>query len=115
MPLALNLILAAVLAAVFSSLSVLLGPSRLLDKDKGLPYETGMPPFESAAGRMSVLYHRFAVLFVVFDVDLALLIPMVLLRDRLTLEAMWSMTLFLFLISLTLVYVWRKGALELDL
>ena len=108
----LNAVLVAVAVAAFTNLSVLLGPRRRLEGAKGMPYETGMPPVDRAADRMSVLYHRFAVLFVIFDVDLSLLVPWVLLRDRLTPAMMASMTGFILLVGLTLAYVWRKGALE---
>lgn len=96
----------------FSLSSVLLGPRRRLDGQKGMPYETGMPPIAPANASMTISYHRYAVLFVIFDIDLAFLAPFVLLRDRLTLTAMLSMSVFLALVGLTLAYVWKKGALE---
>ena len=116
---ALNAALAADAALVaglvfgLSKASGWLGPRRRLSGQKGVPYETGMPPFAPAAGRMTVMYYRFAVLFVIFDIDLAFLIPWVLLRGRVDLAAMVSMSVFLALVSLTLAYVWRKGALEI--
>ena len=112
MALLIDLALVALLAFAFSKASVLLGPRRKLVGQKGAPYETGMPTFGYAGERMTASYYRFAVLFVVFDIDLALLLPWVLNRGRLTLAAMESVTVFLALIGLTLAYVWRKGALE---
>lgn len=108
----LNAGLVGALTAFFSSSSALLGPRGRFGGDKGIPYETGMPPIAPANASMTVTYHRYAVLFVIFDIDLAFLAPWVLLRDRLTLEAMVSMSVFLALVALTLAYVWRKGALE---
>ncbi len=107
-----NLALVAGLVAVLSSASLLLGPQRRAAGAKGQPYETGMSPLEPAAGRMTVSYYRFAVLFVIFDIDLALLLPWVLMRDRLSLGAVAAFSLFLGLVALTLAYLWRKGALE---
>lgn len=107
-----NLAVVAALVTAFWYSSVLLGPRRKLQGDKSLPYETGMPPIQPAAAGMTVSYHRFAVLFVIFDVDLAFLAPWVLLRDRLTLGAMISVSVFLALVGLTLAYVWKKGVLE---
>ncbi|HAH05839.1 MAG TPA: NADH-quinone oxidoreductase subunit A [Elusimicrobia bacterium] len=109
-----NLLVVLALAAGMSLASPLFGPRRTLPREKGLPYETGMPPFGAPYGRMTASYWRFAVLFVVFDVDLAFLVPWVLLRRHLTFEAMVSMSAFLLLIGLTLAYLWRKGALECD-
>ncbi len=108
----LNFGLVGALVAFFSYSSVWLGPKRKLGGDKGIPYETGMPPLAPANAGMTVSYHRFAVLFVIFDIDLAFLAPFVLMRERLTLGAMLSMSVFLALVGLTLAYVWRKGVLE---
>ncbi|MBI5242922.1 MAG: NADH-quinone oxidoreductase subunit A [Elusimicrobia bacterium] len=109
-----NFLLVLALVAGMTFASPLFGPKRKLSGEKGVPYETGMPPYGAPYGRMTVSYYRFAVLFVVFDVDLAFLLPWVLLRRSLSLEAMLSMTVFLGLIALTLAYLWRKGALECD-
>jgi NADH-quinone oxidoreductase subunit A len=109
-----NLLVVLALAAGMSLASPLFGPKRRLPREKGLSFETGMRPYGAPYGRMTASYWRFAVLFVVFDVDLAFLLPWVLLRRQLTLGAMVSMSVFLLLIGLTLVYLWRKGALECD-
>ena len=109
-----NALIVLALAAGMTFASPLFGPARKLPGEKGMPFETGMPPYGAPYGRMSVSYCRFAVLFVVFDVDLAFLIPWVLLRRALSLEAMISMSVFLGLIGLTLAYLWIKGALECD-
>ena len=108
----LNAALVAALVTVLASSSALFGPRGRDEGAKTQPYETGMPPIAPAAASMSVGYHRFAVLFVVFDVDLALLVPWVLMRDRLALGPMIAISVFLAMIGLALAYVWRKGALE---
>ncbi len=112
MGLLIDVILVALLVAAFNFSSTLLGPRRRLVGERGLPYETGMPPLDSASDRMSVAYVRFAVLFVIFDVDLAFLLPWIGARRELDLAMMVSVTVFLGLIGLMLAYVWRKGALE---
>ena len=112
MAILINLILTAGLAGALAAASRLLGPRAAMGTDGNMPYETGMPPIESALSRMTVLYIRFAVLFVIFDVDLAFLLPWVLNRAKLSLELMLGMTAFVALVGLMLAYVWRKGALE---
>ena len=107
-----NLILCAALAAGMTFASPLLGPKSELKGEKGLPYETGMKPMGPPSGRMAASYYRFAVLFFVFDVDLAFLIPWVWLKGQATLGMMLSMSAFLAMVALTLAYVWRKGALR---
>ena len=83
--------------------------------DEGtLPYETGMPPLENAVDSMAVLYYRFAVLFVVFDVDLAFLLPWALNKPSLNVASATAMTVFMALMFLMLAYFWRKGVLECE-
>ena len=108
----LNLLIVAALATAMSLSSRLLGPKSVMEGDKGLPYETGMRPIGTPNHETSVLYYRFAVLFVVFDVDLAFLVPWVWLRHSLSLTAMVSMTAFLLLVGFMLIYVWKKGLLR---
>lgn len=105
------LVLGLVLA--FSFAGRLLGPRPAHTDDGELPYETGEPPFEQGARRMSVLYWRFAVLFVVFDVDLSFLLPWALERRGLSRDALAGVTVFTALVGLMLAYFWKKGALEL--
>lgn len=108
-----NLALVLGLLLVFVSAGKLLGPrGRAHAKDYGMPYETGMPPMEPSLDHMSVLYYKFAVLFVVFDVDLAFLLPWALGRPALDLGMMVSVTLFTALVALMLAYLWRRGVLE---
>jgi len=110
---ALDLMLSAALVFVFASAGRWFGPRGVKHEgDAGLPYETGMPPLAPAGEHMGVLYYRFAVLFVVFDVDLAFLLPWALNRSALDLPMMCALTVFVGLIGFMLAYFWRKGALE---
>lgn len=111
MALLIDVLLVAGITALIASLSVLFGPRRVLEGDRGLPYETGLPPLDSAFKPTSVLYVRFALLFVIFDVELAFLLPAVNL-GHLDLGAMAALTVFVALVGLMLAYVWRKGILE---
>ena len=113
-PLLIDVVLVAALTAALAFSSRLFGPPSVMTGDKGLPYETGMRPFGQASGRMWVSYFRFAVLFVVFDVDLAFLVPWVLMRGSLTFESVAAITVFIGLVSFTLAYLWKRGALECD-
>lgn len=112
--LGINLLLVTLLVTGFSFASVLAGPKRRMSEAKGLPYETGMPPLEGSGRNMWVSYYRYAVLFVIFDVDLAFLVPWILMRRQMTLESLAALGVFLFWVGLTLAYVWRRGALECE-
>ena len=102
------------LLTVFLLSNRLFGPKGEHAGDGALPYETGMPPIEPAVDRMAVLYWRFAVLFVVFDVDLAFLLPYAHTRSGFGLREASAISLFMALMLLMLVYFWRKGVLECE-
>ena len=107
-----NALIVLGLTGAFASAGRLLGPRSAHRGDADMPYETGMPPLAPAHGRMTALYHRFAVLFVVFDVDLAFLLPWALNRRAVDAASLAAITGFTLMILLMLAYFWRKGALE---
>jgi NADH:ubiquinone oxidoreductase subunit 3 (subunit A) len=109
---AIDLVLVLALVLAFANSGRLLGPKPKHQGDADMPYETGMRPFAPAYDRMTVLYYRFAVLFVIFDVDLAFLMPWALNRGALTFQLMLSVTVFLALLGLMLGYFWSKEQLE---
>jgi NADH-quinone oxidoreductase subunit A len=109
-----NVALVLALVSLFSAANTLFGPAGAHGKQGLEPYETGMPPIEPAVDRMSVLYYRFAVLFVVFDVDLAFLLPWALNRRVLDLQQTAAISVFVALVLFMLAYFWRKGALECE-
>jgi NADH:ubiquinone oxidoreductase subunit 3 (subunit A) len=100
------------ITGLFSFAGKLFGPKPKHLGDAELPYETGLPPLAPAFEKMTVSYWRFAVLFVVFDVDLAFLLPWSLAKPVLDLTSMLSITAFVGLVLLMLAYFWRKGVLE---
>ncbi len=108
----LNLAAVAAVMLVLLNLGRVLGPRPAHQGDAELPYETGMPPMEEAGRSMSALYWRFAVLFVVFDVDLAFLLPWALNRGSLNGHAVAAVTVFTALLVFMLGYFWRKGSLS---
>lgn len=107
-----DLLLVLAVAAAFSLSGRLFGPNSRREGDALEPYETGLRPLAPPGERMSPLFIRFAVLFVVFDVDLAFLLPWALTRPALSLPLAVSATLFSGLVGFMLIYFWRKGALE---
>jgi len=107
-----NLLVVLGVTGLFANAGRLFGPRPKHQGDAELPYETGMPPLAPAYERMTVSYWRYAVLFVVFDVDLAFLLPWALSRPVLSLESMLAITSFIAMMLLMLAYFWRKGVLE---
>ena len=109
---AVDLLMVLGLVLGFSMSGSLFGPKPIHLGAADEPYETGMLPIEPAIDKMAVQYWRFAVLFVVFDVDLAFLMPWALTRPVLDAQMMVCATSFTLLLGFMLVYFWRKGVLE---
>jgi|SRR3990172_3331881 len=92
-------------------LTSILGPkSRTAVKNE--PFETGMPPFGIVKSRIPVKFYLVALLFVVFDLELTFLFPWAIVFRELGWMGLVSMTLFLALLLLTLIYAWKKGVLS---
>jgi NADH-quinone oxidoreductase subunit A len=113
-PIALLVLAAAATAALLIGLSAVLGRVRRSRTDL-TPYECGMPPFESAEKRFSVKFYIVAMLFILFDIEAAFLYPWaVALRSFSPLVVFTEMAIFLGILVVGYVYVWRRGALEWD-
>lgn len=112
--LALLLIMAAVAGIVvvaFFALNKLLGP-RKPSVVKDTPFETGRAPIAVSGRRMTVKFYMIAILFVLFDIELIFLFPWAVVFRDIGLPALLSMLIFIAVLFLGLVYVWKRGALE---
>ena len=89
----------------------LIAPSRP-EAEKGSPYECGFEAFEDARARFDVRYYLIAILFIVFDLEIAFLFPWALVFDQIGVEALIAMAVFLGILVIGFVYEWKKGALE---
>jgi len=88
-----------------------LGPHRPTTK-KGQPYESGMIPYGPGTRKMSVKYYLVAVLFILFDVEVIFFLPWAVAFKQLGLFALIEMFVFVIILLVGFVYVWKKGALE---
>ena len=86
--------------------------SRNPHPDKDAPYECGFEAFEDARLKFDVRYYLVAILFIIFDLEIAFLFPWALILDDLPLEGFLAMGLFLLVLVVGFIYEWRKGALE---
>ena len=92
-------------------LSQFLGPSRPTP-EKSAPYECGMPPVGDARDRQSVKFYLVAMIFLLFDIEIAFLYPWAIaFRDLGMVGFLQILTFFLLLVT-GYVYVWRKGAFD---
>ena len=84
------------------------------DAEKNSPYECGFEAFEDARMKFDVRYYLVAILFILFDLEIAFLFPWAVVLQEIGLAGFLAMMLFLFVLVVGFVYEWMKGALEWD-
>jgi NADH-quinone oxidoreductase subunit A len=82
------------------------------DTEKLSPYECGFDPFEDTRGRFDVRFYLVAILFIIFDLEVAFLFPWAVSLGNIGMFGFWSMMFFLAILTIGFVYEWKKGALE---
>ncbi len=102
---------AALVPALFLTVSALLGPRRP-SAVKAEAFECGNPASGPAWGRFSVRFYLTAILFIIFDIEVVFLYPWAILFRELGTIGFFQMVVFLGVLTMGLVYIWRKGALE---
>ena len=111
---ALILLALSVVNAVFMVvLSSVLSPGAQT-KVKASPYESGMDPLGSTRERFSVKFYVVAILFIVFDVETVFLLPWAVALRPLGWGGFASAMIFCFILTVGLIYEWKKGGLEWD-
>ncbi len=81
-------------------------------EDKVDAYECGFEAFDDARSRFDVRFYLVAILFIIFDLEVAFLFPWAVSLGKIGIFGFWSMVVFLGLLTIGFVYEWRKGALE---
>ena len=82
------------------------------DVEKLSPYECGFEPFADARSKFDVRYYLVAILFIIFDLEVAFLFPWAVALGKIGIFGFWSMMVFLFILTVGFIYEWKKGALE---
>lgn len=116
LPILLMLVIAAVIGAVILGLNWLLGQHQR-NASKLSPYESGVPMLDENRKRVNVRFYQIAMLFILFDIEAAFLYPWaVIYRDASRGNAAWfifgEMLLFIALLGVGYVYVWKKRAFD---
>ena len=92
-------------------IGALLGPHKP-DAAKNSPYECGFEAFEDARMKFDVRYYLVAILFILFDLEIAFLFPWAVSLKEIGALGFWSVMLFLGILVVGFVYEWKKGALD---
>jgi NADH-quinone oxidoreductase subunit A len=103
--------LATVLALVMAGIPLLVAPRRP-DSEKLSAYECGFEAFDDSRGRFDVRFYLVAILFIIFDLEVAFLFPWAVSLRDVGLFGFWSMMIFLTILTVGFIYEWKKGALE---
>jgi len=110
-PILVFLAISAVIAVALLSIGGLLGPRRP-NSEKLSPYECGFEAFGDTRSRFDVRYYLVAILFIIFDLEIAYFIPWALALDTLGMAGLVAMGIFVLELVIGFFYLWRKGALE---
>lgn len=99
------------LSTVLLSLGLLLGPRKPYP-EKDSPFECGFDAFEDARIKFDVRYYLVAILFIIFDLEIAFLFPWAIVLDKIGIFGLVSMGIFLLILIIGFIYEWKQGALE---
>ena len=110
-PVLLFIIVGLTIGVIPLLLGWLLAPNRP-DEAKLSPYECGFEAFEDARMKFDVRYYLVAILFILFDLEIAFLFPWAIVLKEIGLFGFVSMMIFLSILVVGFIYEWKKGALE---
>ena len=99
------------LAVGMTAISFIIGDTKP-DKEKLSAYECGFEAFDDARGRFDVRFYLVAILFIIFDLEVAFLFPWSISLSKIGIFGFWSMMFFLLILTVGFIYEWKKGALE---
>jgi len=113
LPILVFLCVAGTIGVLLIVLGFLFGPRRP-DAAKLSPYECGFEAFEDSRMKFDVRYYLVAILFIVFDLEIAFLFPWAVALDTIGVAGVAAMGVFLLVLVVGFIYEWKKGALEWD-
>ena len=105
------LIIALGLSVAFIVINFILSPKKP-DPEKLSAYECGFEPFNDSRMEFDVRFYLVAILFVIFDLEVAFLFPWSISLGLIGTLGFWSMMIFLLILTIGFIYEWKKGALE---
>jgi NADH-quinone oxidoreductase subunit A len=107
------LVIAIVLSGSFIVVNFILAPNNP-DPEKLSAYECGFEPFEDSRMEFDVRFYLVAILFIIFDLEIAFLFPWAISLGNIGFLGFVSMMIFLFILTIGFIYEWKKGALDFE-
>jgi NADH-quinone oxidoreductase subunit A len=111
LPIIILIVLATAMGFLVIVIGSVFGPRRPSNR-KAAPYESGMIPYGPGTRRLSVRYYLVAVLFILFDIETVFFLPWAVVFRQMGWFALLEMLVFIGILLIGFVYVWKKGALE---
>ena len=111
LPVLIFIVIGSVVGAAMIGLGFVLSPHRP-DSEKGSPYECGFEAFEDSRMKFDVRYYLVAILFIIFDLEIAFLFPWAVVLDEVGTFGLVAMAVFLAVLVIGFIYEWKRGALE---
>ena len=105
--------IALIISVGFILLNFLFSPKNP-DSEKLSAYECGFEAFDDSRMEFDVRFYLVAILFIIFDLEIAFLFPWAISLGNLGPLGFWSMMIFLFILTIGFIYEWKKGALDWD-
>nr|AVJ52425.1 NADH dehydrogenase subunit 3 [Sphaerocoris annulus] len=108
-----SVLLAFIISMGLMILCTIISKSSIMDREKMSPFECGFDPMSSSRSPFSIQFFLIAVLFLIFDIEIAILLPIII-TMKWTLTKMWMTTIIMFILVLImgLYYEWNNGVLE---
>ncbi len=113
LPILIFIIIGILIGVVPMLVGRFMGPHRP-DKEKNSPYECGFEAFQDSRMKFDVRYYLVAILFIIFDLEIAFLFPWAVALKEIGMFGFLAMLLFLGILVIGFIYEWKKGALEWD-
>ncbi len=111
LPVLLFIVVATLVGVALLVAGSVIGPDRP-DAAKLSPYECGFEAFEDARMKFDVRYYLVAILFILFDLEIAFLFPWAMANEQVGLLGFWTAIVFLTILVVGFIYEWKKGALD---
>lgn len=111
LPIVIFLLFGLILGTVLVLIGRVLGAHKP-DAEKNSPYECGFEAFENARMKFDIRYYLIAIIFILFDLEVAFLFPWAVIFKELGLYGFSIMVVFLAILTAGFAYIWKKGALE---
>ena len=113
LPIILFMIIALGLSCAFIIINFIFSPKKP-DPEKLSAYECGFDAFDDSRMQFDVRFYLVAILFIIFDLEIAFLFPWAITLGSIGSLGFWSMMIFLFVLTIGFIYEWKKGALDWD-